>query len=230
MTSTAAAPEPPAVTTSRLQDVGGALLRVGGVFITVVLVMVIFAVLSGGKFLIPGNLLGMLRYASTVAILGMGLLLVIVVGEIDLSFGSLYGLCAIAMAVSWIAVGLALWRRSRSRSRSPSSGACFNAYFTTVVKIPSFIATLGSATLIFGFTLLITNTKTFNYLHPDRAHGVARGRQHVPRTRQPGTAGEVPDAGCLDDRHRVRRSGSCSAARCSGSGSRPSAATPRRHA
>jgi len=175
MTSTAAAPEPPVATTTRMQDVGGALLRVGGVFITVIVVMVVFSVLSGGKFLIPGNLLGMLRYASTVAILGMGLLLVIVVGEIDLSFGALYGLCANTMAVTWLLWGWPVWLALIVTFGVAVFWGLFNAFFTTVVKIPSFIATLGSATLIFGFTLLITNTKTFNYLYPEPGMKVSSG-------------------------------------------------------
>ncbi|MCY7417035.1 MAG: hypothetical protein LH650_00810, partial [Chloroflexi bacterium] len=108
MTSTAS-PQPPVTTSSRAQDIGGALLRVGGVFITIAIVIAVFAILSGGKFLIPANMLGLLRYASSVAILGMGLLVVIVVGEIDLSFGALYGLCAATMAVSWIMGDWPVW-------------------------------------------------------------------------------------------------------------------------
>lgn len=153
--------------TGRAHDVGGALLRVGGVFITVIVVMAVFAILSNGKFLIPANLLGMLRYMSTVAIVGMGLLLVIVVGEIDLSFGYLYGLCANVMAVAWIVWGQPVYVALLLAFAVALFWGLFNAFFTTVVRIPSFIATLGSGTLIFGFTLWITNTRTFNYLYPD---------------------------------------------------------------
>jgi ribose/xylose/arabinose/galactoside ABC-type transport system permease subunit len=175
MTGTAATPEPSAIATRRAPDLGGALLRVGGVFITIAVLVTIFAVLSGGKFLIPTNLLGLLRYASTVAILGMGLLLVIVVGEIDLSFGALYGLCANTMAVSWLLWGWPVWMALVATLAVAIFWGLFNAYFTTVVKIPSFIATLGSATLIYGFTLLITNTKTFNYLFPEPGLRVTAG-------------------------------------------------------
>jgi ribose/xylose/arabinose/galactoside ABC-type transport system permease subunit len=150
-----------------VQGVGDVLLRVGGVFITVIVVMAIFAILSNGKFLIPANLLGVLRYASTVAIIGLGLLLVIVVGEIDLSFGFLYGLCANVMAVAWLMWGWPAPVALIAAFLVAIFWGLFNAFFTTVIRIPSFIATLGSGTLIFGFTLLITDTKTFNYLYPD---------------------------------------------------------------
>jgi len=150
----------------RMRDAGSSLLRVGGVFIVVLLVIAVFALLTGGKSLIPANLLGMLRAMSSVAILGMGLLLVIVVGEIDLSFGYLYGLSASTIAVSWIMWGWPIWAAIILAFAVAIFWGCFNAFFTTVVKIPSFIATLGSGTLIFGFTLLITNTSTFNPAYP----------------------------------------------------------------
>jgi ribose/xylose/arabinose/galactoside ABC-type transport system permease subunit len=150
-----------------LQTASSTLLRVGGVFITVVIVMAIFAIASDGKSLIPANLLGMLRAMSTIAILGLGLLLVIVVGEIDLSFANLYGLCASTMAVVWIVWEWPVWWAIVAAFAVAIFWGAFNAFFTTVTKIPSFIATLGSATLIFGMTLYITNTKRFNYLFPD---------------------------------------------------------------
>ncbi len=164
MTSIESAPEPPVAASGRMRDAGEALLRVGGVFITVLVIMAVFAVLTNGKFLIPANLLGVLRYMSTVAIVGMGLLLIIVVGEIDLSFGYLYGLCGNTMAVAWLLWGWPVWLALLAAFAVAIFWGLFNAFFTTVVKIPSFIATLGSGTLIFGFTLLITNTRTFNYL------------------------------------------------------------------
>ena len=39
---------------------------------------------------------------SSVAIMALGLTLVIVVGEIDLSFGAMYGLAANSLAVMWV--------------------------------------------------------------------------------------------------------------------------------
>ena len=150
-----------------IQRASSTLLRVGGVFITVIIVMALFAIASDGKSLIPANLLGMLRAMSSIAILGLGLLLVIVVGEIDLSFANLYGLCASTMAVVWIVWEWPVWWAIVAAFAVAIFWGAFNAFFTAIVRIPSFIATLGSATLIFGMTLYITNTKRFNYLYPE---------------------------------------------------------------
>ncbi|MCF8542990.1 MAG: hypothetical protein K9G24_07915, partial [Candidatus Nanopelagicales bacterium] len=76
--------------------------RTAGLIGTIILVMAIFAIASDGRFLQPENLLGLLRYMSTLAIVGLGLTVVLIVGEIDLSFGAVYGLSAMLTAVAWI--------------------------------------------------------------------------------------------------------------------------------
>jgi ribose/xylose/arabinose/galactoside ABC-type transport system permease subunit len=157
---------------SRISLTGSGLLRVGGLLATVVVVMAAFGFLSGGSFLGINNQLGILRNVSTVAIVGLGLTLVIVVGEIDLSFASLYGLCASVIAVSWIIWGFPVWAAILLAFAVAIFWGAFNAFFTTVVRIPSFIATLGSGTLIFGFTLFITATATFNPTYPPGGRSV----------------------------------------------------------
>ena len=132
-----------------------------GLFCALLLVMLVFSVLSHGLFLYVDNLLGLLRYASSLAILGLGLTVVLIVGEIDLSFGSLYGFCTTAFAVAFLAWNWPMWLAFVFAFGLAVFWGAFNAFFTTIVKIPSFIATLGSSTFIFGFTLLIGNSNTF---------------------------------------------------------------------
>jgi ribose/xylose/arabinose/galactoside ABC-type transport system permease subunit len=130
--------------------VGRALLgraaRVGGLVLAIALVMAYFAIESDGLFLKTNNLLGMLRYMSTVAIIGLGLTTVLIVGEIDLSFPNVFGLSAMMSAVAWIEWGWPLW--------------------AAVVKIPSFVATLGSSTLILGFTLYVSKSNRYDPRNP----------------------------------------------------------------
>ena len=69
----------------RVRDAG---VRVGGLVIAIVIVVAIFtAIARPNTFLTFINALGVIRYMSTIAIVALGLTLVIVVGEIDLSFG-----------------------------------------------------------------------------------------------------------------------------------------------
>ena len=142
-------------------------LRLGGLIFAILIVVMIFTFLSKpNTFLTIINALGMLRYMSTIAIVALGLTLVIVVGEIDLSFGYMYGLASTVIAVAWIIWGWPLYLAIPLAFAVAIVVGCFNALLVTVLKIPSFIVTLGSGQLIFGFTLLISNTATFNPAYP----------------------------------------------------------------
>jgi ribose/xylose/arabinose/galactoside ABC-type transport system permease subunit len=142
-------------------------LRMGGLVLAIAIVVLVFTLLAKpNTFLTFQNSMGMLRFMSTYAIVALGLTLVIVVGEIDLSFGYMYGLAASLIAVSWIMWGWPVWAAILLAFVAAILVGCFNAFFVTVLKIPSFIVTLGSGQLIFGATLFITNTATFNPAYP----------------------------------------------------------------
>lgn len=149
-----------------------AFARVGGLTGTIALVLIVFAVASHGLILVPDNLLGLLRYMSTIAIVGLGLTVVLIVGEIDLSFANLYGLSAMSMAVAWLNWGWPLWLAILLALAIGVAVGMFNAFFTSVVGIPSFIATLGSSILIFGFNLLVSNAQRFAPASPPAGKSV----------------------------------------------------------
>ena len=142
-------------------------LRLGGLLVAILIVVMIFTFASKpNTFLTIINALGMLRYMSSIAIVALGLTLVIVVGEIDLSFGYMYGLASTVIAVAWIVWGWPVLAAIALAVVVAILVGCFNSILVTVLKIPSFIVTLGSGQLIFGFTLLVSNTATFNPAYP----------------------------------------------------------------
>jgi ribose/xylose/arabinose/galactoside ABC-type transport system permease subunit len=144
----------------------GTAARIGGLVFAIVLVMIFFTIKSDGLFLKPNNLLGLLRYMSTLAIIGLGLTAVLIVGEIDLSFAALYGLSAMVAAVAWIEWQWPLWLALVAMYVAAAAVGSFNAFFTAVVKIPSFVATLGSSTLILGFTLYVSKSNRYDPRNP----------------------------------------------------------------
>lgn len=168
--------------TSRLHRAAGSgIARAGGLLVAIVVVMAVFAILSDGLFLRPNNLLGLLRYTGTLAIVGLGLTTVLIVGEIDLSFGYLYGLSTMFTAVAWIRWGWPLYVAVGASFAIAIVVGLFNAFFTSVVRIPSFIATLGSGTLIFGVTLLVSKSQTYNPAYPPPGTTVDPGQLRVFR-------------------------------------------------
>jgi ribose/xylose/arabinose/galactoside ABC-type transport system permease subunit len=142
-------------------------LRVGGLFLAILIVIAVFTLLSKpNTFLTLSNSLVIMRGMSTIAIVALGLLLVIVVGEIDLSFGYMYGLGASLISVAWIMWGWPILFAILLAFAVAAAIGLVNAFLVTVIKIPSFIVTLGTGQLIFGTTLLVTNTQTLNPSYP----------------------------------------------------------------
>jgi ribose/xylose/arabinose/galactoside ABC-type transport system permease subunit len=138
-------------------------LRASGLLIAIVFLVLAFTWLSPpNTFLSLGNALGLLRSMSTIAIVALGATLVIITGEIDISFGYVYGLSGMVMAVAWLVWGWPVWLAIVLAFAVAIAFATFNAALTTLMKIPSFIVTLGSGTLALGFTLLISNSKSYN--------------------------------------------------------------------
>lgn len=140
--------------------------RTAGLIGTIAVVMAIFAIASDGKFLQPENLLGLLRGMSTLAIVGLGLLVVLIVGEIDLSFGAVYGFSGMLTAVAWINWGWSIGMAVAFALLMAVVVGLFNGVLTTVAKIPSFIVTLGASTLVFGFTLFVSGAATLSPMSP----------------------------------------------------------------
>ena len=147
-------------------------LRLGGLFVAIILVAVAFYFINSA-FLNIDVIISVLRSMSSVAIMALGLTLVIVVGEIDLSFGAMYGLAANSLAVIWILGGVPVYIAIPIAIGIGALVVGFNGVLTTSLKIPSFIVTLGSYNLLYGLSLYVTNAGTFNPVYPPDGYPVS---------------------------------------------------------
>jgi ribose/xylose/arabinose/galactoside ABC-type transport system permease subunit len=159
-------------TTFWLDRTRATVARLGGVTLAVLIVGGYFSLRTHGQMLQVDNLLGIVRGLSTIAIMGLGLTLVIIAGEIDLSFANVYGLCTNIIAVLWITHAVPVYLAIAIAFLAAIGVGLFNAFFTAVIGIPSFIATLGSSTLVFGFTLYIGKTQNLSAEFPPEGHTV----------------------------------------------------------
>ncbi|MCY3953269.1 MAG: ABC transporter permease [bacterium] len=178
-TGTTVPDEPRGRVLSRLGGLG--LQRVGGLLAAVVIAGFVFAVWSDWLFLKTGNLVVMIRLMGVLGIIGLGLLVVLLVGEIDLSFSALAVLSAVVMGKMWVELGYHIAIGILVAFAVAIGVGLFNSFFVNVVKVPSFIVTLGSNTLVFGFTLLISrNTPILaQKLPPDPEEWQVRGGDYV---------------------------------------------------
>lgn len=152
-------------------------LRLGGLFIAIIIVGAIFSVLAPA-FLTVNEMIALLRAMSSLAIMALGLTIVIVVGEIDLSFGATYGIAANSLAALWILDGIPVYVSIPITLLIGGVVGVFNGLLVTSLRIPSFIVTLGSYNLLYGFSLYVSNTTTFNPSYPPEGHTVNHSQLH----------------------------------------------------
>ena len=67
------------------------------VLITLIVIIVFFQVLSGGLFLSPTNITNLFLQTATYGFLGLGIVLVLLLGEIDLSIAAVATFCSVVM-------------------------------------------------------------------------------------------------------------------------------------
>ena len=149
--------------------------RIGGLFAAVIVVAIVFLLINP-HFANPNLGVSILRAMSSVAIMAMGLTLVIVVGEIDLSFGAMYGLAANCLAVMWVVHGLPVYAAIPATLVVAVAIGTFNGFLVTTLKIPSFIVTLGSYNLLYGLSLWVSNSGTFNPNYPPSGVDLPQGQ------------------------------------------------------
>ncbi|MET9808846.1 multiple monosaccharide ABC transporter permease [Streptomyces halstedii] len=135
-------------------------MRQYGMLMALGLIVVLFAVWSGGDLLLPRNVSNLVLQNSYILILAIGMMLVIIAGHIDLSVGSLTAFIGAMSAVlmvehhlSWpFAVVLCLAIGAVAGS--------VQGFFIAYLGIPSFIVTLAGMLLFRGLTEIVLKGQT----------------------------------------------------------------------
>lgn len=121
------------------------------------LMTVLVVALINSAFLQPTNVADMLSDCAPFVIVGCGVALVVIAGEIDISVGSLYGLLAVLMGVL----------ASPTREGQPlpvviaavlAAGllvGVLNGVLVALARVPSIIVTLGMFTILRGITKIV---------------------------------------------------------------------------
>lgn len=120
----------------------------------VVLLGIIWTVLNQ-SFITPDNLINILRQASYTAIAAVGMTMVIIIGEIDLSAGSL--VCAAGLAGALVCKGTdsVLLAVAIALIMGAVVGL-FNGSLCAIGRLPGFIASLASMTILRGLAYIVT--------------------------------------------------------------------------
>jgi len=127
------------------------------VFIALAVIWTIFQ-LANDRFLTAVNLTNLMLQVTAIGIISIGVVLVLLLGEIDLSIGAVSGLCAGIMAVLNVHHG---WSPELAILVALLAGAAIgliNGFFNTFFGIPSFVVTLAGLIAWQGALLLVLVT------------------------------------------------------------------------
>jgi D-xylose transport system permease protein len=156
-----------------VRSVGGMLRELGrklaqgeaGPLLVLLMVAAIwtFFQLQNDRFLSPGNLTNLMLQQAAVATISIGVVLILLLGEIDLSVGAVSGLCASVMAVLVVNRGVSPVLGVLAALGLGALIGLFNGFMITRFRIPSFVVTLaGSLTWVGVQLLVLGETGTIN--------------------------------------------------------------------
>lgn len=141
----------------RSGDLGMLPVMVGLVAITIV-----FTSLNP-VFIAPNNLVNLLFDCATVGLISLGVVCVLLLGEIDLSIGSMSGLSSAILGVVWINAG---WPVAVAILLALAVGALVGLVYAELYNrfgMPSFVATLAGLLALLGLQLyLLGDTGSIN--------------------------------------------------------------------
>ena len=123
----------------------------------IALILVVSLAFASPYFLTTANLLNVLRQISVSAVVAIGYTLVLGMGEIDLSVGSLLGLLGAIIAKLMVDVGLPAYIAILCGLMLGAFFGALNATIITVFSIPPFIVTLATAAVFRGSLYIMTN-------------------------------------------------------------------------
>jgi len=180
MNKTQVATQPQGASKSRFAGLDPiAILLEGRAFFALIIIIVVFSCLSPNYFTL-GNFLTMSSHVAIYGLLGLGMLLVILNGGIDLSVGSTLGLSGVMAGffmngVTVDALGVTMyppvWVVVILCCGVGGLVGLINGILIARFRVPAFVATLGSLYTVRGIALLTTNGLTYNNLGGNEALG-----------------------------------------------------------
>lgn len=124
------------------------------VVVGLVLISIVFSALNP-VFLAPNNLVNLLFDCATVGVISLGIVCVLMLGEIDLSVGSMSGFASALVGVLWVNNG---WPVAGAIIVAIMAGMAVGALYAFLYNrlgMPSFIASLSGLLAILGMQLYI---------------------------------------------------------------------------
>lgn len=128
--------------------------------IAVVLIWGVYLALATGSFLTRANILLVLRQSSSIGIVAIGASLVILLGDIDLSLGSILAVSGVAGSQLLLSTSVPVVVACVATVALGAVCGVANGLAVTVLRINSFMATLGMMSVLQGIAYVRTGGQT----------------------------------------------------------------------
>jgi putative multiple sugar transport system permease protein len=148
--------------------------RQSGIYIAFVVIVGLFAFLTDGVSLSPGNLTNIVLQYSYILVLAIGMVILIIAGHIDLSVGSVVALAGAVSAVLVIQQGNPWWVGVAAALAVGVAVGAWHGFWVAYVGMPAFIVTLAGMLLFRGLTLQVLDNISLSPF-PGQYQRVANG-------------------------------------------------------
>lgn len=141
-----------------IKQVLGSEFRNFTMIIALIVLLVGFNIISGGKMITSSNIQNLVSGNAYVLILAIGMLMVIVIGQIDLSIGSVAGFAGMAMALAARDLGLPWWLAVLLALAIGAVVGAWQGFWVARLGIPGFITTLGGMMIFRGGVIWLSRS------------------------------------------------------------------------
>lgn len=137
------------------------------VLLTLIIIVVFFTIASHGVFLSPQNFSQLIVQVAPLGISAVGVVLVLLLGEIDLSVYSVGVLCTVVLSILTERAGWPAGPAIIVALAAALLVGAINGFFVAVLQIPSFIVTLAAAIAYNGLLLFLLFGQTTQTIRND---------------------------------------------------------------
>jgi simple sugar transport system permease protein len=126
-----------------------------GIFVVAVALLIYFQSVNPA-FLSQGNIRTLAQFVAATAIVAFGLVMVMILGEIDLSVGQAFAFAPIVMYLAYSSLFLTLWLALIVGLLATAAIGLINGVVRVYFGVPSFVTTLGMFFLLTGVNVILT--------------------------------------------------------------------------
>ncbi|MGB3764317.1 MAG: ABC transporter permease [Ornithinimicrobium sp.] len=134
--------------------------------VVAVIGFVVLAATTQGNILQPGTLRAVLQFLAVPIVIGLAQMMVLAVGQLNLSVGVLTGLCAMVTASLMVDIGVSPWVALPAGLATGALVGLINGVLVVLTRINGFIVTLATMSVVAGLRFGINGTGTYQRYSP----------------------------------------------------------------